>query len=308
VLPLAVTTAAYLIQDFMRRYFFARSNNRLALLCDALSYLTQLPILWWQATQHVLTIPRAYWIIGLTSLFSMLVSCVWVRGLRFSLAALPSVLRRNSKLVRWLVPSAALQWASLNLFMIFAPIYYGAAAAGALRACQNLVAVAHVWFLGLENVIPPEAAEQLHSAGVDSLMRYLRKVALRWGLITALFMAIVSIAPAFWLNLLYGPRYTEFGYVLRFYGLLYVLIFLGGPLRAGLQAIEFTAPLLWSYGAMAAFAAVMAAPMAKHFGLSGVMLGLIATQLIFQAILGLSLVMRTKRIREFDQVIVEARV
>ena len=306
-LPLAIATAAYQMQDFTRRYFFSQSKNRMALLCDALSYLTQLPILWYLAYLQSLSVSRTYWIIGLTSLFGMLISSFGIRALRFTPAAIPGVLRRNSKLVRWLVPSAALQWTSLNLVMIFAPVYYGAAAAGALRACQNLVAVAHIWFLGLENVLPPQAAEQLHARGVNSMTNYLRKATWRWGLITVLFMGALSIAPDFWLRLLYGGRYSDFGYVLRLYGVLYVLIFLGGPLRAGLQALEHTAPLLWSYAAMTTFAAVTAAPLAKHFGLAGVMLGLIATQIIFQAILLSALVGRIRRVRSLDPVSFELR-
>jgi O-antigen/teichoic acid export membrane protein len=44
-LPLAVSAFAYQMQDFVRRYFFATRRSRLALADDALSYLTQLPIL-----------------------------------------------------------------------------------------------------------------------------------------------------------------------------------------------------------------------------------------------------------------------
>ena len=54
-LPLAGATAAYLAQDYGRRYFFTISRNGLALATDALSYLTQLPLLWWMVTRHQLT-------------------------------------------------------------------------------------------------------------------------------------------------------------------------------------------------------------------------------------------------------------
>jgi len=43
--PLAVSAFAYQMQDFLRRYFFATHQSRRALADDALSYLTQLPIL-----------------------------------------------------------------------------------------------------------------------------------------------------------------------------------------------------------------------------------------------------------------------
>ena len=300
-LPLAAATAAYMFQDFVRRYFFSIGRSHLAMACDGLSYLTQLPLLWLFAWRRELTLAGALWIIALTSLFSVLVSFYWLEDMCFRLAAVRSVAIRHWKVVRWLAPSALLQWASLNFFIVSAPVYYGAAAAGALRACLNVVAIAHIWFLGLDNVLPAEAAHQLHAHGVDASMSYLKKMFVRWGLVTLGFMLIIAVAPAFWLHLLYGSRYMRYGSLLRLYSLLYVLIFVSGPLRAGLQAIEYTAPLLWSYAAMAAFAAVMAAPMAKALGLPGVMLGLMATQVLFQAILVGALLARTKRMRSQEE-------
>ncbi len=296
-LPLAVATAAYLLQDYTRRYFFTIRRSRLALSCDALSYITQLPLLWLLAWRKELNSSSALWIIALTSLFGVVVSIFWREELHFSRAATYTVIVRHWKMVRWLAPAALLQWASVNLFMVFAPVYYGAEALGALRACLNIVAVAHIWILGLDNVLPAEAARQLHEHGADASHHYIRKTLIRWGIVTLIFMTVISVAPSFWLSLLYGARYAGFGYVLRLYSVLYLMVFLGVPLRAGLQALEVTAPLLWSYFAMTIFAAVVAPPLAKHLGLLGVMLGLIVSQCIFQLILGVALVVHTRRYR-----------
>ena len=304
-LPVAAATGAYLLQDFTRRYFFTISRNRMAMVCDALSYLSQLPVLWWLEWRGALTLPRALWVIAVTSLLSAAVSILWRDTVRLERGMMRAVWARHWGVVRWLAPSAVLQWTSLNMFVVFAPIYYGAAAAGALRACQNVVAVAHVWFLGLDNVMPSEAARQLHEHGVDAALGYLKKMLLRWGLVTLAFMLVVGVAPGFWLHLLYGQRYMQFGYVLRLYGVLYVMIFIGGPLRAGLQALEYTAPMLWSYTAMTLFSLVMAAPLAKQLGLRGVMLGLMATQLLFQAVLGAALLARCRRLRSRQPVLLQ---
>src|SRR5437879_5905535 len=86
------------------------------------------------------------------------VGCLQFRSLR-------EVFVRHWKISRWLAPSAFMQWSSGNLFAMAAPIYYGAAAAGILRAAQNIVGVAHIWFLGLDNVVPAEAARRMHSKG-----------------------------------------------------------------------------------------------------------------------------------------------
>jgi O-antigen/teichoic acid export membrane protein len=304
-IPLTFATGAYVLQDYTRRYFFTIGRTRLAMACDALSYLTQLPLLWLLAAHKQLTTQRALWMIGLTSMFSVIVSFFWREELQFSRQMIRSVAHRHWKMARWLAPSSILQWVSLNVFMVSAPVYYGAEAVGALRACQNVVAIAHVWFLGLDNVIPPAAARQLHEGGVDALRRYIWKMLLKWGFLTLGFVALIGVAPSFWLRLIYGASYSQYGYVLRLYGVLYLMIFVGGPLRAGLQAIETTAPLLWSYIAMTVFAAIIAAPMAKKLGLVGVMLGLIATQFVFQAIIAAALVVYTSRIRNQERIALE---
>ena len=295
--PLAAATGAYLLQDFARRYFFTLRRSRLALLCDASSYLPQLPLLWWLGWHHRLTVTRSLWIIGVTSLFSCVLSACLREPLRLSVRHALSVSRRHASMVRWLVPSAVLQWASQNLILIFAPIFYGALAAGTLRACQNVVAVAHIWFLGLENVVPPEAAKHFHEQGVESLSRYILKVLRNWGGVTLAFVLVVSAAPNLWMHLLYGAQYTGFGYLLRLYCLLYLVIFVGTPLRGALQAVEYVSPTLWSYGVTTLFAAVAAEPLARHFGLVGVLAGLIVAQILFQSILATALLLRIRRLR-----------
>jgi hypothetical protein len=75
-----------------------------------------------------------------------------------------------------------------------------------------------------------------------------------------------------------------------------VIVFIGGPMRAGLQALEFTVPIFWSYLAMASFAFAFAVPMAKRLGISGSLLGLLGAQLLFQSIVGAALLTRCRRL------------
>lgn len=299
-LPLAVSAFAYQMQDFVRRYFFATRQSRRALADDALSYLPQLPILLLLQRAGHLNSANALWAIAGTSLLGLLPGWLWMERLEFSREWVEAVSRRHWKVSRWLGASSLLQWTSGNLFVIATPVYYGAAAVGVLRASQNLMGVTHVWFQGLDNVVPAETARRLHEGGVHSMLAYLRSILLRWGGLTLLFAIVMAAAPGFWLRLLYGPGMVQYGYILRFYALLYVFVFVGAPLRAGLQALEFTAPIFWSFLAMTAFAFVFAVPMAKWLGLSGTMLGLLGTQILFQGIVGVSLLRRSRRVAQAE--------
>jgi O-antigen/teichoic acid export membrane protein len=295
-LPLAVAAFAYQMQDFFRRYFFATRQGQRALADDVLSYLTQLPILLLLYRTGCLTTTTALWVMAGTSLLGLLPGFFWMEPLEFKWQRIKAISRRHWAVSRWLGASALLQWTSSNLFVIAAPVYYGAAAAGVLKASQNLMGVTHVWFQGLDNVVPVETARRLHSGGVPSMLGYTRSILVKWGGLTLLFAVVIAAAPGLWLRLMYGPEMVQYGYILRLYALLYVVVFMGGPLRAGLQALEFTVPIFWSYLAMTAFAFSFAIPMAKWLGLSGSLFGLIGSQVLFQGIVGVALLVQSGRI------------
>jgi O-antigen/teichoic acid export membrane protein len=298
--PLAVSAFAYQMQDFVRRYFFVTVQSRRALLNDALSYLTQLPILFALHWTHRLNSVSALWAMAGTSLLGFVVGWFWIEPVSFHWSRIKSASAQHWKIARWLTPSSVLQWTSGNLFVLAAPVYYGATAAGVLKASQNLMGATHVWFQGLDNVIPAEAARRLHEGGVRRMMAYVRSALFKWGGLTLAFAIVMGSAPSFWLHLVYGPQMAQYGYVLRLYALLYVLIYVGSPLRAGLLALEFTAPVFWSYLAMTIFSISLAIPMAKWLQLNGVMIGLLGTQVIFQGIVATALVLRARRVEESE--------
>lgn len=295
-LPLAVSAFAYQMQDFLRRYLFATSQSPRALLDDTLSYLPQLPILLFLHRAGDLNSATALWAMAGTSILGLLPGLFWFERLDFNRKWIEAIALRHWKISRWLTASSLMQWTSSNLFLIAAPFYYGAAAAGVLKASQNLMGVTHVWFQGLDNVVPAETARRLGEGGPHRMLDYTRSILVKWGGLTVLFAITMAVAPGFWLRLMYGPGMVQYGYILQLYALLYVIIFLGGPIRAGLQALEFTVPIFWSYLAMTAFAISFAVPMAKWLGLSGSLFGLIGSQILFQAIVGAALLVQSGRV------------
>jgi O-antigen/teichoic acid export membrane protein len=296
-LPLSGATIAYLLQEFLRRYFFCTRQSKRALVTDIVSYLTQVPIIFWISRHHGAKLSTMLWIIAATS-FAGFVTCLrWYESVTFSRHALRTVFLRHWRMSRWLAPSAFMQWGAGNLFQMAAPIYYGAAASAVLRAAQNIVGVAHVWFLGLDNVVPSEAARQMRLGGVDGMLRYIKRIFLQWGGVTLAFTGIVACFPSFWLKLAYGTKYSTDGLVNRLYAFMYLIIFVSGPLRYGLQALEYTAPIFWTYPVLIAFSAALAGPLARKLGLNGVMLGMCASQVIFQGLVGIAFWIRVRKLR-----------
>lgn len=297
-LPACVATLAYLLQEFLRRYFFCTRQSKRALICDIVSYISQVPIIFWISSRHIATLSNVLWIIAATSLVGLLACVRWIETVTLSWSAFKAVSLRHWRISRWLAPTAFLQWGAGNLFLLSAPVFYGAAASGALRAANNIVGVAHVWFLGLDNVIPAEAARRFRHSGPSGLMQYIREVFFRWGGVTLAFAAIIAAFPNFWLHITYGGKYSQDGDVLRFYALLYLVIFTLGPLRAGLQAMEYTAPVLYAYPVLIIFSVSLARPFARGFGLNGVLFGMCCVQLIMATFMGTALYLRINKLRK----------
>lgn len=297
-LPVCGATFAYLLQEFLRRYFFCTRQGQRALISDIVSYITQVPIIFWIGSRHVATLSNALWIIAATSLAGFLVCIRWFEPVTVRWSAFKAVALRHWSISRWLAPTVFMQWGAGNLFLLSAPVFYGAAASGALRAANNIIGVAHVWFLGLDNVVPAEAARRFSQAGPTSLMRYLRGIFLRWGGVTVAFAGVIAAFPGFWLHITYGGKYSQDGDVLRLYALLYLFSFTLGPLRAGLQAMEHTAPVLFSYPVLIVFSVSLAGTFARGFGLNGVLFGMCCVQFIHAAFMGTALHLRISKLRK----------
>ena len=173
-----------------------------------------------------------------------------------------------------------MQWTTDNLFIIVAGALLGASAVGALRAAQNLVGVIGILFLGLENIVLVQAARHFHIGGKEPLCHYLKRVALFGGGAAVAISTVLAIAPDLWLRLVFGTEYQGYGYLVQGYAAIYVLIFLSLPISAGLKAIEEARTIFLSQKWAGIFSVFAAYPMAKHFGLAGVVGGLATVILI----------------------------
>jgi O-antigen/teichoic acid export membrane protein len=179
---------------------------------------------------------------------------------------------------RWLVGSAIVLWMSGNLFTVAAGALLGVTAVGALKASQSLIGVSNILFLALDNVVPIRAAQHYSAEGAAGLLHYLARVT-RIGLAAiAAICLCFAVYPAFWLRLVYGVEFVQYGFLLRWYSALYVLTFLTLPLRSGLRAIERTASIFVAYAIAALFSMVAAYPLVGKLGLVGVLVGLLSIQ------------------------------
>jgi O-antigen/teichoic acid export membrane protein len=290
----SLIAAAYLMQDFLRRAFFVKQQFRPPLLMDGVLYGTLLLAL------------VGFYRLGILDLVSAL-SCLLlaysassVLGLFFAKNAglLPALGKENNEHTLktakehyhnsfWLLGTSLVQWFSGNFFLVAAAGTLGAVAVGALRMAQNMVGLCHVLFLAMENIVPAEAAQHLFEHGKEKMLAYLKRVSLLVGIPVLGMLLGLSLASPWLIKWLYGAEYQAFSYLVAAYSVLYVFVYVGFPLRFALRTLQYTSPIFVAYCLSAGVSLMVAFPMARNWGLGGVMMGLIATQLLTVLVYGI---------------------
>jgi O-antigen/teichoic acid export membrane protein len=285
--PLAVFS--FLLQDFFRRYFFVTGKPHISIVIDAIAYGG---VLLSAFCIHFIRAMDAQFILLLTAVFFLYASLValWsLKELRFNIQHIKEVVLEHWDFSKWLTATALLQWFSGNLFIIAAGAILGPMAVGATRMAQNIVGVTHVLFLAMENIIPSRAANSQKTGGNHGMFKYLWKFTLQMGCITFTMLALIAIFSRQIIETCYGVDFLEYRHVLIGFCALYVIVFLGYPLRYAIRTLEKTRLIFISFIASSAFSLLCAYPIIKSFGLNGVVAGLMVTQLITLIIYSLSL-------------------
>lgn len=272
--PLACAAFAMQFQQFLRRYFFTQARGAAAFASDAVRYLGQLIALLWlfQHSHGKIDSSTVFWVIAATTVAGWH-GIFLISRIRWDPGMYRSTLSRHWEFSKWITASVLMRWTSGNLFTVAAGVLLGTSAVGALRAAWNLMGITHIFFLGLENVVPVRAARHFHRHGREALLRYLRRVALFGGLATAVMCMIAAALPDFWLRLVFGKEYDGYGFLVQWWAAIYLLRFFAEPLVSALRAIEQTRRIFWAQTWASAFTIVAAYPSVELLGLSGVVSG-----------------------------------
>lgn len=295
-LPLACTVLASQCQELLRRYFYTRGFGRAAFAADALRYMLQLAVLLWLFHAEPMDSNRALWAIAGVAAFAVIVILPALGPMSWKLETIQATTIRHWKSGKWLVGSAIMQWTLGQFFFVVAGAALGVSAVGALRAAQNILGILNVLFRSLENVVQPSAARYYRDQNIELLVSYLWRITRLGGLLTVAVAAIAAVAPEYWLDLAYGSEFAEYGFLLRWYALIYVVMFLGVPWGGGLRTLEATSNIFWAYVTPTVFSLISAYPLIFFFGLKGVIVGMFVSQILLQAYITFSFQREIRRI------------
>ncbi len=274
---LSVIVLGQTMHDFYRKIYLVKSQIPKVLFLDVLLYGGQLLGVLFLVFLGEINLKNTLSIILGVNLMSVMLG-MYSQG--FSLFNYKNILVRHFHFSKWLLGTSVLQWLSGNYFIIVGASILGTSAVGAIRMVQNIMGLCHILFLAMESIIPIEAAKRFHLEGESALTQYLSKTTKQLGLGFCVILVLIVVFSSPILTLIYGKEASQYSFILFGYVILYVLVFLGHPLRFYLRTIEKTSPIFFAYVFGAIFSFSFAHLFLNHFEIYGLLSGLILTQLI----------------------------
>ncbi len=278
----ALVSSIYTLHDFLRRLFFSMKLPNLSLTIDIIGYGLQPIVLYAIYQLNMLNLTTVFLSLSGTLLIGALIGIV-LGKVRTSFLCRQTIVS-HWHFSKYLVGTSLLQWLSGNFFVAVSAGILGPTIAGVIRMSQNIVGVLHILFLAFENTIPLQLSEILQKKGKVQMFQFIRlKVRQAIIPVVILLAAIVLLSKTI-IAQLYGPEYVEYQYVLYAFCLLYVFVFVGTFLRFIIRTLEQNKIIFISYIATSVFSLLLAKLMVENLNILGVLLGLIVSQIITNAI------------------------
>jgi O-antigen/teichoic acid export membrane protein len=289
IIGLSFSLGLILLYDLYRKYFFLKNDLKTPLFTDTILMILQLGGMLVLYKRGILSIPNFLLVVAFTYLVVCGIGFFNILRPKFEKEILSNVIQRHYDFSKWLLGTVALQWLGGNFFIICAGGILGSASVGAVRIAQNVIGLTHVIFIAMENVVPISAAKAYRDGGQKRLYAFLKNISLKIGWFVMSILILISIFSPTILGLLYGEDFIAYSYILICFCIIYLLVYIGYPLRFALRTLEMTKPIFIAYAFGAIFSVIVAAPMLQCWGIYGLLLGLFMTQMITQFVYIISL-------------------
>ena len=278
LLPFAAAVALYLMQDWLRRYFFTVGKPSAAVWNDTISYVGQvisLAILW---VAHRLTIETAFWAIAITSglAFASVLLSIGFAAIAQKCATHGAA---QGEISVELGISNQLQWLVYQGAMLIGANVAGPQAAGGVRATQNVIGPVNIAFQAMENIVPIRAAEEMRRGGIQKAAGFLFRFGLAGFLALLILFSAASLVSARFLAFFYGHELRLYAGVLNLQMVYFLLAWPIRQLTFLFRTIESTRPILFASIVAAVVSISLVYPMVRSYGALGIVMAAVAGQI-----------------------------
>lgn len=278
ILPFSAAVALYLLQDWLRRYYFTLGKAQTSVWNDAISYGGQVIVLALLWASHWLTISSAFWTIALTSGLAFGIGAALER-LRCSRAETTSAWRRIHSLSIDLGIANQLQWLVYQGAMLVGASVAGPQAAGGVRATQNVIGPVNVAYQAMENIVPIRAAEEMRRGGIHRAAKFLFRFGAAGFVGLLVLFSAASLLSGRFLSFFYGHQLRVYAGVLNLQMLYFLLAWPIRQLTFLFRTIESTRPILISSVVAAVMSMSLVYPMVRSYGALGIVMAAVGGQI-----------------------------
>jgi len=271
---------SFLVFDFIRKYLIARRKLIVTLTIDSIVYITQIIaicVLYYQKIH--LPLYKVYSLLSIIFFIGYLIGLFSSDLVKVKLKNHHEDLKEAWRYSKWLISSAFLTFSSTNIFFIFCGLFLGAASLGAVRITQNLMGVFNVLGQFIENYLPVKLVKLFQEKEISKINSLLFNNAITIIALLCIFLVICVFFSEDLYGYLYGYEFIKYSYLLNWFIATYILIFINQFLRYGLRTIGATKPIFISYLINSVISLVTVFPLLKNYELSGLVIGMIITQI-----------------------------
>ena len=269
----------FLMNDYFRKLFLAKSEVVNAFLVDFLtigSQLILLFVLWYNSESEFSTI---VFYLGFSYLPGLIYSLFVVGYKTPDLDLFKEYVLLHFHQGKWLLLTSITQWWSSNLFVVFSGLFLGVEMLGAFRLVQSLFGVLNLILQTFENFVLPEAARKLVESK-EIAKKYLLRISLKSSVIFGIMLAVLFFFSSTVIQLVGGEKYVPYSFIVKGMVLLYVFIFLGYPIRIAIRILVLNKVFFTGYLLSFLFSLFTFYFLLSEFGMNGAIVGLISAQII----------------------------
>lgn len=282
ILPLALAASGLLLQEHFRRYFFSTKQTIQALINDSISYGLQLCGIIAIHYLYSIDVKTCLYIMAATSFIAVfhgaLSSSLLLKITHISLSDLNNVINEHWIFGKWLIARNITYWFGTQMVIYMTGIFLSVAAVGAMGATRNIVGIANILFLAIDNFATPRASNAYSQNGINGLSKYIKRLSVMGGCATASIALAASVAPDFWLNLIYPKEYLDYGWVVIAWAIFYLVGYFQRPFGLGLRVLGNTRSIFTGTLFSSVIVALLSYPSIIFGDLKGAMALLIVSQ------------------------------
>ena len=279
LLPVSIFSFGFLFHDFFRKTFLATGNCINTLAIDLLTTGLQLVLLF---TNYLSEEPNLYntlFYLAISYVPSILYSISKFESSKITSSELLEYVNINFKQGSWLTLVSILQWSSSNFFTLVSGMYLGLEALGAFRIVQSIFGILNIFLQAFENYALPKAS-QLYSLNTNDSKTYLKKITYQGAILFAPILICLFIFSKEMLLIFGGEKYITYSYAVKLMTVLYVIIYLGYPIRMGIRILVVNQTFFVGYLISFIFSLLSFQFLLSNGQLAGAIIGLALNQLL----------------------------